>query len=327
MKPALVTGANGFLGSHLTEFLLERGWRVRCLVRETSDLRWLPRDRVELVFGEVTRPETLAPAVQGAEVVFHTAGVVRAPRPADYDRVNEFGAGNMARAAASAENRPRRLVLVSSLAAGGPSPRGHPRDENMADKPLGAYGSSKLRGETALRREAGDLPWTILRPPAVYGPRDHGLLILARLAAGGWVPPISVREQPVNVIHVRDLVRGMAAAAESPKAVGRTYYLAHPRRTSWEEIGRILAHAVGKRGRRLPVPRLVFPWVGRMSALLSRMTGKENPFPPDRVDELLAPAWTCNPNRARTELGFEAIVDLEQGLPETMAWYGEKGWV
>ena len=327
MRTVLVTGANGFVGSHLTEHLLRRGWSVRCLVRRTSDLQWLPRDGVELVYGEITLPETLPAALEGADVVVHAAGLVRAPSVAEYDRVNAGGTAALARAAAEKSVPPRRIVLVSSLAAGGASRPGRPRDESTPDRPLSDYGASKRRGEEALKREAGKVPWTIVRPSAVYGPRDRGLLVLARLAARGYVPPIPARRQPVNVIHVEDLVGGIAAAAESPRAAGKTYYLAHPRETSWEEMGRILARAVGKNPRRLPVPLGMLPWLERTGRFLARLAGKEDPLPADRVRELLAPAWTCDVGRAREELDFAPRVDLEEGLTETMRWYREAGWL
>ncbi len=167
---------------------LARGYRVRCLVRRTSKLAWLPVDRVELVYGEVTEPESLTEAARGVEVVYHVAGITRASTQAEYDRVNADGCANVARAAAAGGSR--RVVLVSSLAAGGPSVPGRARTEDDPDTPCDAYGRSKLRGESALKAEAGSAAWTIVRPPAVYGPRDVSFLVLARLAQRGWVPAI-----------------------------------------------------------------------------------------------------------------------------------------
>ncbi len=325
MPTALVTGANGFVGSHLAEELLARGWRVRALVRTTSNLRFLP-ERAEKAYGEIVDPRSLEEAVEGADTVFHVAGVVRAPGERAYEKVNAEGAGNLARAAASRSTAPRRFVLVSSLAAGGASERDRPRREEDPEAPKGAYGRSKLAGERAIRDALGRIPWTILRPPSVYGPRDTSFLMLGRLAKRGWTPRLG-GGQRVSVIHVRDLVRGILAASESDAAVGRIYYPTHPRAVTWEECGRYLARGLGKRAHAFYVPGFVIPWVGRAGAALARAAGRPNPVPADRLRDLLAPAWTCDPSRSEAELGFRAEIDAEPGLAETARWYREEGWL
>jgi dihydroflavonol-4-reductase len=261
------------------------------------------------------------------DVVFHVAGVVRAPTVDVYDRVNAEGAGALARAAAALPKPPRRLVLVSSLAAGGPSSLRRPRTETDPDDPLGPYGASKLRGEILWKEAAGAVGWTILRPPAVYGPRDPGFRVLAQMAARGWVPPISRREQPASVVAVHDLVEAILVAAQSPKAVGKTYYVADPTITSWEEMGKMIARSLGRSARRIPVPRDLFPWVGILAGFFARIARKPNPLPRDRMRDLMAPAWTCDTSRIRGELGFTTRVTLEQGLAEMTSWYKDERWL
>jgi dihydroflavonol-4-reductase len=327
LATALVTGVNGFVGSHLAELLLERGWHVRGLVRRTSDLRWIPRSGVELEYGEVTDPDSLGRAVEGVDVVFHLAGVVRARSEADYLRVNAGGTANVARAAVSAASRPRRMVLLSSLAAAGPSRIDRSRQEDDPDSPLDAYGRSKLAGERELVAAAAGVPWTVVRAPAVYGPRDRGFLVLARMSARGWVPRIGGRRQPISIVHVRDLSRGMLAAADFGSAAGRTYYVTHPEPTNWEELGRRMAGVLGRRARALPVPGCLVHAVGRAAGIAAAAAGKANPLPPDRLGALLAPAWTCDGSRARAELGFRAEVGTGDGLRETVTWYRREGWL
>jgi nucleoside-diphosphate-sugar epimerase len=324
---ALVTGATGFVGSHLVELLLERGYRVRCLVRESSDPRWLPRERVELATGEVTRPESLGPAARGVDFVFHSAGVVRSGDPRVYERVNVEGTRNLIEALLRESSGLRRFVQVSSLAAGGPSEPGHPRSELDSDAPNNEYGKSKKRAEEELERVGASLPWTVVRPCAVYGPRDHGFLLLARLARRGWCVRITGAAQPAHVIHVRDLVRGLADAAESPRTIGRRYYVAHPEITGWTMMGALMGRSLQVRTRLLHVPRWAVPWVAGCAGLGSKVVGRPHPLPPDRLRDLLAPAWTCDTRQAKEHWGFQATVDLRTGIEETMEWYRSAGWV
>jgi len=324
---ALVTGANGFVGSHLTDLLLERGWRVRCLVRRTSDLSYLPVDRVDLLYGEASDARAIASAVPGADVVFHAAGIMRAPTLEAYVRVNAAGCANVARAAAAARKPPSRILCVSSLAAGGPSPAGARRTEADEDRPLDLYGESKLLGERELKANAGSVPWTVIRPPAVYGPRDRGFLVLARLAARGWAVRFSGPEQAVSVIHARDLAEGILLAAVSPNASGRTYYLSHDEDSAWFRIARAMGEAIGRPTRPLPVPRGIIPPAARATGLVARLGRRMNPLPPDRVGGLLASGWACSAARARGDFGFEARRPNEEGFRETMLWYRSEGWL
>jgi nucleoside-diphosphate-sugar epimerase len=326
-RTALVTGANGFLGSHLVEHLLAEAWRVRALVRRTSDTRWLPLSGVERVYGEAALGEGLEAAVDGVDVVYHLAGVTRADSEEAYNRVNAMGTRHLVQAVRAAGRPVRRFVLVSSLAAGGPSGRDRPRGVDDPDRPSNAYGRSKKRGEEELIENAGGLDWTILRPPAVYGPRDRGFLVLARMAARGWVFRITGEIQPVNVVHVRDLVEAVHVASVSPAAVGRKYYVAHPRITDWGEMAELMARVRGRHAREVPVPRAVVPAVSRVAGIVSSLRGRNNPLPWDRTRDLLAEAWTCDPSGAATDFGFSAATDLPEGIRELMGWYAQEGWV
>ncbi len=324
---ALVTGANGFVGSHLCDFLLEGGWKVRALVRRTSDLSWLDLERVERVYGDASSGEGLGAAVSGVDTVFHLAGITRAPDEGTYDRVNVEGCARVTRAAAASASPPRRLVLMSSLAAGGPVRRGGARSEADADEPTSAYGRSKLRGELELARLAGIVPWTVIRPAAVFGPRDRGFLTLARLAIRGWVPRLSGPPQLISLVHVRDLVRGVVEAALSPRTAGRKYYLAHADASTWEVLGREMAGVLGRPARTLWIPRGVLPFVGFVSAVRARGAGAPNRMPMDRVRDLQAPAWVCSSKLAHEDFGFIAAVAPADGMRKAASWYRENGWL
>jgi nucleoside-diphosphate-sugar epimerase len=322
---ALVTGASGFVGSHIVDGLVERGWSVRALVRATSSPRWVHPQAIR-VEGDVRDPAGLPAAVEGVDAVFHAAGITRAVREVDYRRVNLNGTEHLIRAATASARPPARFVLVSSVAAGGPSPADRPRCERDPDLPQGPYGRSKLAAERALREGAGPMAWSIVRPVAVYGPRDVSFLILARLARRGWVPRINGDRQVLQVIHVRDLALATIAAGTVPAAAGRTYYLSHPELTSWEALARLMAKARRKRAVRLPVPGKAVSGIGLVVRAAGAPWGK-NPLPRDRIRDLLAAAWTCDGTRAREELGVTPRIGLAEGIPDLMTWYAREGFL
>ena len=327
MPRALITGASGFVGSHVVDALLEQDYAVRCLVRQESHLGWLPLERVELCRGAMTDVSSLESAVRGVDIVVHNAGTLRAEGEGVYEDVNVAGTRNLVQAVLKHARDLKRFVLMSSLAAGGPSPAGHPRGESDPDRPISAYGWSKKRGEDEVARLGGDIPWTVLRPCAVYGPRDRGFLILARLAARGFSFRIGGAAQELQLVHVRDLAQATVLAVHSGRAVADRFYIAHPRITDWNTVGRIMGRALGKRALTLSVPRWAVPLVGRCTGFTSGIFRRSNALPPDRLGDLLAPAWTCRVERAKSGLGFEAGIDLEPGMEETMSWYASAGWL
>jgi nucleoside-diphosphate-sugar epimerase len=159
----------------------------------------------------------------------------------------------------------------------------------------------------------------------VYGPRDVSFLVLARLAQRGWTPAIGRVPQRVSLIHARDLAEALVAASESERAIGRIYYVAHPEVTDWESVGRLIAARLGRRVSRLRVPRWAIPLIGQAAGIAAALSGRPNALPPDRLADLLAPAWACSAARAETDFGFRARVDAMTGFEETVDWYRAEG--
>jgi nucleoside-diphosphate-sugar epimerase len=326
-RTALVTGASGFVGSHLVEALLERGWEVRCLVRRTSDLRWLPRERVRLMYGDVSDEsvagrEALAEAVKGADSVFHLAAVTSAARDATYYRVNVDGTRRLADAVRrSAPDA--HVVLCSSLAAAGPPRPGHPATEQDPDNPQGAYGTSKLLAEKVLG-ESG-LRHVVIRPPAVYGPRDVDILAAFRTASRGYAVRLAPRGQRLSFVHARDLAAGLVLAAER-EASGR-YYMSDGRVHLWEDVMSGIGAALGLVLQTVSLPTGILHAVAHLDRTRARLLGRKPLLTPDRARELSGPDWTCSDALAREELGYESRVPLLDGLFETAEWYREVGWL
>lgn len=326
-RTALVTGATGFVGSHLVEALLERGWEVRCLVRRTSDLRWLPRERVRLVEGDVgdesvAGREALAAAVKGVDTVFHLAAVTSAARDVTYLRVNVDGTRRLA--AAVRESAPdAHVVLCSSLAAAGPPTPGYPATEQDLDNPKGAYGMSKWLAEQVLA-ESG-LRHVVIRPPAVYGPRDVDILAAFRLASRGLAVRLAPEGQRLSFVHARDLAAGLALAAER-EATGK-YYMSDGQVHLWEDVMTGIGAAIGHVLRVVSLPTGILHAAARLDRTRALLLGRKPLLTPDRARELSGPDWSCSDDLAREELGYESRIPLLDGLFETAEWYRVEGWV
>ena len=314
----LVTGASGFIGSHLVQRLSSLGERVRCLVRRKITLP----PGAEAVYGDLTSGQGLGEALQGVDSVIHLAGVTKALRPKDYDTGNAQGTEVLARALAG---HPVRLVHVSSLAAIGPSPDGSPVAEDAEPHPLTSYGRSKLASEQVVRRLMPDA--VIVRPPVVYGPRDTDVYQLLRSISKGLVLEISGGERWFSAIYVEDLAEGLIVARNSPRGAGRAYFLAYPKPASWSELSGIAARLMGRTPRVLRIAPGLAHAVGFCAELWARAIRKPGIISREKVAEARCMCWTCDTRRAAAELGFEARTPLEAGLARTLAWYKEAGWL
>jgi len=317
--PIAITGATGFVGGHLLDRLA--GSAVACLARGRSAA--LARSGCRVVPGAIDDPAALDALLSGADVVFHVAGLIAARSEAEFLAVNRDGTAAVAQACRRAGVA--RLVYVSSLAVTGPSERGRPVDETTPPRPLTPYGRSKLAGEQSVRESGA--PFTIVRPPIVYGPRDRQTLRLFRMARRGLVPLLGDGSQELSLVHAADLADALVAAAASPAAAGRTYHAAHPeivtQRTLVEEIGR----AVGSRPRLVPVPGSAVRVALAVSGAVARVTRRLTLLHPSKAPELLAPAWTCTADALARDAGWSAQVPLARGLRETADWYAGAGWL
>ncbi len=313
----LITGATGFVGSHITGTFAEAGYEVRCGLRSTSDPRWLSGLRVERVSVDLTRREELAGAVKGVNTVIHAAGITRAYRKDDYYRINAEGTRRMA--AAAAESGVRRFVLISSLAARGPDAS----TEN--DRPVSPYGDSKLKAEEYLRSLEGRMETVVLRPAAVYGPRDTDLLPLFKMASKGWLP-IPSSTNVLQAIYAADAARAVLAAARRSVGFG-PLPLAEANRYSWYEVVTGIEKALGRTVRAIRLPAALYRLAGRVAEEVATACGSMPVFDERRARDLAVHAWTCDPSSTEKALGWRAEVSLFEGLERTAHWYRRVGWI
>jgi nucleoside-diphosphate-sugar epimerase len=216
-------------------------------------------------------------------------------------------------------------VLVSSLSATGPSRPGHPVDEASGPGPVTAYGRSKQAGEAAAR--AAGVPLTIVRPPAVYGPRDRAFLALFRAASWGVVPLLGDGGQELTLVHAADLARALVAAATSPATVGRTYHAGHPEIVTQRALAEAAGRAVGRSVRCPTFPGPVVRVLLAVAGAASRAGGRAPLLDGDKANELLAPGWACSSEALRRDGAWSAEIPLDRGLAETARAYRETGWL
>lgn len=319
----LVTGATGFIGSHLVEKLCAKGIPVRALVRHI-DREWpCPTACCDLATGS-----GLEEALEGADAVIHLAGATKALSPPDYYRANVRASANLARALAG---RPVRLVHVSSLAAVGPGDVGQggrvpaPVDEDTAPHPVSDYGRSKLEGERAVRTLKPEA--VIVRPPVVYGPRDTDVFRILKSLSRGWSIEIGGGERWFSAIYVHDLVDGLLRAAAPDAPPGRTYFMAHSKPNSWAGFASAAARVMRVQPRTLRVPLPAAYAVGYCAEIWAQATRRPGIISRDKIAEAQYRSWVCDSRRAAAELGSQPVTSLEAGLAETLAWYKEAGWV
>ncbi len=327
MKRALVTGANGFIGSHLVERLLLEGVSVRCLVRQASDLRWISDLPAQRAVGELNDLASLVRAMEGIDTVFHLGGKTKASSREAYFEANARGTERLLEAALRGRTAPDRFVFVSTQAVAGPSPDGRPVVENQPPRPVTAYGESKLAGEQAVLRAGGKMAVVVIRPPTVFGPRDADVLGLFRSVQKGIVPLLGWRARFLSVVYVDDLVEGLLRAARRPEAAGQVFFVTGIDSISWLSLGRAAAAAAGRKAVPVHIPVSLFAAAVTVHDWRCRASGKESILNRSKIPDFKPRFWICDGSKARRELGLVPKQTLDQALRSTWNWYKQEGWV
>jgi dihydroflavonol-4-reductase len=323
----LVTGATGFVGSHLVDALVARERAVRCLVRRTSNLKYLKHPQLEFTYGGVDGETDWDEALKDVDTIYHVAGLTFARRAKDYFTVNHQGTEAILAGALKHRDRIKRFVLVSSLAAVGPGGHRRPVDENTTPAPITPYGRSKLMGEEAAMAVRDLLPITIVRPPAVYGPRDYGIYEFFKSISRGLSPTIGRYDKQISLVHVQDLARGIILAGESPDSIGRTYFISSEEVYSMRAVADRIAEILGRRARSIAIPRPVAFTVAVAAEAFAAVMRRPPVINRDKVTDLSQTCWGCSIERAKSELGYSQQVSLDDGLKGTVEWYKREGWL
>lgn len=311
----------------MAEALVAEGWTVRCTVRKTSDLRWIESLPVDRVTADVRSTESLAAALEGVDVVVHSAGLTRAKSDAEYYRVNSEGTQALALGAVDAGVR--RFVLVSSLAARGPDRRASDRAP-AGDRPTSAYGESKLAGERrlfqVLSEQTGAMQGVILRPGGIYGPRDEDSLNLFRVAKTGMIP-VPTGKGRLQPVYVKDMAEAVILAVGRPDVDLKPIPIVGSEIVSWADMGEALGNAVGKPVRLVKIPNPIWQVGGAVAEAAARLVRMPPQFDRRTADDLSRLDWTADPREAESLLGWRATTQLREAMEETGRWYRAQGWL
>lgn len=323
----LVTGGNGFVGSHLVEALLASGHSVRCLLRVSSDTSYIDALPVERVFGSLDDPKSLEVACAGVEAVCHFAGTTRAAGRATYFRVNEGGTRALLEACCRANDGISRFLYCSSLAAAGPADTPNAIAESAVPRPVSLYGQSKLAGESVVRSFGDRVPTVVLRPAPVYGPRDRDVLVYFRLLARRVKALPGVETQLVSVVHVADLVDCCLRALVDERAVSQTYFVSDGEPRRLEDVLDCIADVLDVEAWRVVVPIPLLSAAAGLFEFWARIAARPALLTHQKLVELRQRYWICDCEKACRELGYRPAVALPDGLASTCAWYREHGWL
>ena len=325
---AVITGSNGFIGSSLVENLLAEGADVRCLVR--SKPRSEAPDKAKRYVIDYASEKSIinSGALDNADVIFHVAGVTKHLTLEGFRKGNVMPTQNLLEAAKKQAPLLKRFVLISSQAAAGPALHlKQPITEQTPPKPIEEYGLSKLEAENLLRNGDHPFSYTIIRPPAVYGPRDVDFLpLFKQIGAGRGIYPGN-KHSYISLIHVQDLVDGILRAATSPSAENQTYFLTNEETITWQQVYQTISKVLGKSIWELNIPLPLIAFAARLGDLYSKLTGTISILNSKKIELAKPKLWICTADKAKQEFNFTPTIPMMEGMATTFEWYKKQGWV
>jgi nucleoside-diphosphate-sugar epimerase len=326
---ALVTGASGFIGSHVADVLAKTGIKVVAVLRKSSKTKWLENKGFEFVYTDNYESSDFINAVKNVNYVFHVAGLNFAKRKDDYYKVNTLGTRSMLESVYKHNPNIRRFVYIGSQTATGPSSSfNHPVDEDSPLKPVTDYGRSKKLAEESVMSYFDKLPYTIIKPPAVFGPRDTAIYSLFRMMYFGFAAHIGLNKKYISLIHSHDLARGTVEAALSENAVNQTYFLTNDKFYDWDYISDVFKVQMNKSFYiKLKVPDPIVLTVGAINGFLWDMFGRQAKFDYNKAIDFTREFWTCKSDKAKRDFGFQQTLSFNDAVRTTFEWYKFHKWL
>jgi dihydroflavonol-4-reductase len=324
---ALITGAAGFVGSHLADRLLEKGFEVYCLIRKTSNLQWLKGKNVHLVEGDMFSNDILTPVIKNMDYIFNVAGVVKSKDKKGFENGNYLSTKNLLELTFKNNPNIKKFVHISSGAVCGPNPNDKPMDELYEPKPKTTYGVTKRMGEMEAIKFKDKFPIVIIRPPAVFGPRDTEILIYFKTFSDGLNSVIGCKEKYLSLIYVDDLVNGIILAAEKNTTSGSIYFICSDKEYDWNEIGNVTSKLLGKKAIKIRVPHWIVYTVGAIAQFFSIFSKKAATLNLEKCFDITRNKWVFSNEKAKKELGFKEQYTLEESFGKTIDWYKKMKWL
>ena len=317
----LVTGASGFVGSHLVEQLLKEKYEVVALVRRTSNLIWLDTRKIELRYGEINEKPLAREILSGIDAVIHCAGLVRSIQPEDFYRINHLGTAQLLKTIKQQCPGLKKFIFISSQAVYGPAKTF--RYKKVGEEaPVSDYGKSKLLAEQELKKYSGQINWTIFRPASVYGPRDRDIRIFFQLINRGWrLQTLSAKF--FQLVFVSDLAKIIVRDLGRTDNSGQIYFVAEPEPYSLNDIGKIIALAAGKKTIPLIIPDFLFLLAGRISEFAATILKQPATFNYQKSRELIQRFWLADTSETLKDFPDFCWTQLTEGAKITYNWYRE----
>ncbi|PKL86876.1 MAG: NAD(P)-dependent oxidoreductase [Ignavibacteriae bacterium HGW-Ignavibacteriae-1] len=325
----LVTGATGFIGSHVADMLLDKGYEVVCTVRKSSNLRWL-KDKNFIIEQLPAIDDNHAEKIfSNLDAVYHIAGATFARDYDEFYKSNALATKDLIEQVIKYSPNLKRFVYMSSFTVSGPAlSLDCPVDEISIPKPLTAYAKSKHAGEELVLSYKDKIPVTIIKAPAVFGPRDTAIYSIFKTANMGLGTLIGLNKKYLNLIYGLDLARGTILAGESEKAIGQSYFLADNQIYNWDELIKIIKDALGKKFFfNIRIPDSIVMVMGSTTEWFGQFLKKAPIFNRDKAVDFTQEFWICSANKAQTELGFKCEYTVPEAIQETVNWYKQNKWL
>ncbi len=338
-KKAFITGANGFVGSHLTKFLADQGIDTYAYILKGTDCKLLKilhpsLSNVTIIEGNILDQSSLAHHLQGMDYVFHLAGVIRGYTQEDFDRINLQGTRNILRACMNVIPNMERLVIVSSMAAAGPGTAENPQCEDKAATPIlnDFYGISKYKMECVANKCFEDLPISIVRPSTILGPGDLVSLDLFKTVKSRIKAYIGGVPRRYSIIDVEDLMRGLYACATKPAAVGETFFFSCDTTITWDGLQEIINISVFQRKYgsliNLPFPKWLYKIVTMVLEAVFKLAKQPAPFlNQSKFLGASAPGQCVTNTKAKQLLGWRPHHTIKSTVIHEGQWFLEQGWI
>lgn len=323
---AFVTGGTGFVGSHLTQALLNSPSydQVTCLVR--SEKKWLMGLNCNTVKGDLSDVKVLSEALEHTDILFHVAGLVKAPTRKELLLANVEATETLIRVAR--KSGVRDMVIISSLAAAGPS-NGTALTERDPMNPVSNYGESKKLMEDMIHDIAEpDERIRIIRPPAVYGPRESDIYTYFKTFKKGLSPVIGDGNHPaLSMVYIDDLIKGILQASRHDKPGVHTWFLGGPNDAyTWGQIADVTGIVMNRKAVQIKIKPEWATKIASLSEWSASLLGKYPVLNREKAKEMVH-EWVCSSQKAKKELNYDPSVDLDEGIARTIHWYKKHNWL
>ena len=315
----LLTGATGFVGSHIVEELISNNHTVIAIVRKNSNLKWIKDYPIQLEYCSLNDEDQLSKLLSTVDVVIHCAGVVRALNWEGYYNTNVLGTKNLVQAAIKNKNNIKKFIYISSQAAMGPSKDENPKLLTEKEKPVSYYGKSKLLAEQEVKQLEGFIPYTIIRPASVYGPRDKDIFIFFNLVKH-HLKPNTYNKRFIQLVFVKDIAKIISLTLENDNTNNKTYYLCDGNVYSWKDVATTIAKSNNIKTIPVVLFDFIFKTVANFYELVAKITKKPQVLSKEKIVEMLQTYWTADNSNVIEDTDF-SFTKLENGAKITYNWY------